>query len=69
VSLTLTKEELYEITGYKTAKNQRIFFQRLAIPAIVRPDGSLSVSRDHYRRLLTWSPEMPASRHIKSNSK
>lgn len=52
-SITLTDLELFEITGYKRAKEQKRHFDGLGVPAVIRPDGSLSVVRAH---LLNYRP-------------
>lgn len=51
--ITLTDAELLEITGYKLARYQKRHFDGLGVPAILRPDGSLSVVRAH---LLNYRP-------------
>lgn len=52
-SITLTDAELLEITGYKLARYQKRHFDGLGVPAVLRPDGSLSVVRAH---LLNYRP-------------
>ena len=47
-SLTLTREEIIEITGYKQVRKQKSHFDRLGVPNIIRPDNTLSVAREHY---------------------
>lgn len=49
--ITLTEAELFEITGYKRAKEQKRYFDGLGVPAVPRQDGSLCVVRAH---LLNW---------------
>ncbi len=50
VSLTLTPEEIVEITGYRRAHEQITWFKGLGVPAKRRADGSVSVAREHYLR-------------------
>lgn len=50
-SLTLSREELIEITGYKRTQKQKAHFDRLGVPNIIRPDNTLSVARVHYEQL------------------
>lgn len=50
VSLTLTPEEIVEITGYRRAHEQLTWFKGLGVPAKRRADGSVSVAREHYLR-------------------
>lgn len=59
VRLTLTEEEIVEITGYRRGYEQLAFFKSLGVPARRRPDGSVSVCREHYIRLGAATP--PAS--------
>jgi Domain of unknown function (DUF4224) len=47
-SLTLTPEEIVEITGYRRGHEQLRWFRSLGVPAKRRPDGSVSVAREHY---------------------
>jgi hypothetical protein len=49
-SLTLTPEEIVEITGYRRAHEQLTWFKGLGVPAKRRGDGSVSVAREHYLR-------------------
>ena len=49
-SLTLTPEEIREITGYRRAHEQLAWFKALGVPAKRRADGSVSVAREHYLR-------------------
>lgn len=51
--ITLSDAELVEVTGYKRAKEQKRHFDTLGVPAMIRPDGSLSVVRAH---LLDYRP-------------
>lgn len=46
-SITLTAAELREITGYVQAPKQKLYFDALGIPAVIKPDGDLSVVRAH----------------------
>jgi hypothetical protein len=50
-SLTLTPEEILEITGYRRAHEQLRWFKALGVPAKRRADGSVSVAREHYLRV------------------
>jgi hypothetical protein len=49
-SLTLSPEEILEITGYRRAHEQLRWFKALGVPARRRGDGSVSVAREHYLR-------------------
>lgn len=49
-SMTLTPEEIVEITGYRRAHEQLTWFKGLGVPAKRRADGSVSVAREHYLR-------------------
>lgn len=49
--ISLTEDELFELTGYKRARFQRRYFDALGIPASPRADGTLCVVRAH---LLNW---------------
>lgn len=60
MSLTLTPEELLEVTGYRRGADQLAFFRGLGIPAHRRPDGSVSVCRQHYLD-LTRRAEAPSA--------
>ena len=53
VSLTLTAEELVEITGYTRGAEQLMWFRGLGVPAKRRADGTVSVAREHYLRAGT----------------
>ncbi|WP_343656376.1 DUF4224 domain-containing protein [Cupriavidus sp.] len=46
-SLTLTKEEIIEATGYSQPAKQLEALRRAGIPADRRPDGSVRVWRHH----------------------
>lgn len=46
-SLTLTKEEIIEATGYRRAAEQLDALHKAGIPADRRPDGSVRVWRHH----------------------
>jgi hypothetical protein len=48
--ITLTPEELLEITGYQRAAEQLKWFRALGVPAKRRADGTVSVAREHYLR-------------------
>ena len=48
VSLTLTPEEIFEITGYRRGREQLAWFKALGVPARRRADGTVSVAREHY---------------------
>lgn len=47
-SVTLTPAEIVEITGYRRGHEQLGWFRSLGVPAKRRPDGSVSVAREHY---------------------
>lgn len=47
MSLTLTKEEIIEATGYTQAAKQLDALHKAGIPADRRPDGSVRVWRHH----------------------
>lgn len=55
-AITLLEHELEEITGYKLARYQKRHFDALGVPAVIKPDGSLSVVRAH---LLNYRPPRP----------
>lgn len=46
--ITLTAEELVEVTGYQRAAEQLKWFRALGLPAKRRADGTVSVAREHY---------------------
>lgn len=46
-SLTLSKEEIIEATGYKRGADQLAALLKAGIPADRRPDGSVRVWRHH----------------------
>jgi hypothetical protein len=46
--ITLTAEELVEVTGYQRAAEQLKWFKALGVPAKRRADGTVSVAREHY---------------------
>lgn len=46
-SLTLSKEEIIEATGYRRAAEQLEALNKAGIPADRRPDGSVRVWRHH----------------------
>jgi hypothetical protein len=48
LSLTLTPEEILEITGYRRAHEQLMWFKAFGVPAKRRADGTVSVAREHY---------------------
>jgi hypothetical protein len=51
--LTLTHDELIEVTGYTRGAEQLKWFKALGVPARRRADGSVSVCREHYLRAGT----------------
>jgi Domain of unknown function (DUF4224) len=55
-ALTLTPEEILEITGYRRAQEQLRWFKALGVPARRRADGSVSVAREHYLRAGSSRP-------------
>lgn len=62
--LTLTPEELIEVTGYRLHCKQLLYFQTLGVPAHRRPDGTVSVCRQHYLDLkrVSDAPSSPRPR-------
>lgn len=54
--ITLTPEELVQITGYQRAAEQLKWFHALGVPAKRRADGTVSVAREHYLRAGTKQP-------------
>ena len=52
MSICLTDEEIAEVTGRKHRDAQRTGLARLGIEHLVRPDGSLVVSREHFEEVL-----------------
>jgi hypothetical protein len=63
--ITLTDAELREITGYKRAKEQRRYFDALAVPVSVRPDGSLCVVRAHLLNLQPAQAQNGDSKRVR----
>ncbi len=53
--LTLTPEELIEVTGYKLHCKQLAYFRALGVPAHRRPDGTVSVVRQHLLDLQRYA--------------
>ena len=49
-SLTLSEEELFEITGYRRGHEQLQWLKQYGVLAKRRPDGTMSVAREHYMR-------------------
>lgn len=49
--LTLTEQQIVDITGYKQPSRQLKIFEALGVPAHRRVDGSVSVCRQHYLEL------------------
>lgn len=47
--VVLTPAEIFRISGYKRVAKQKEHFEALGVPAIIRPDNTLSVIRDHLR--------------------
>lgn len=45
--IVLQEDEVFAITGYKRAVDQKRHFDALGVPAIIRPDNTLSVVRAH----------------------
>jgi hypothetical protein len=56
VNLTLTPAELLEVTGSAIPGYQLRYFRALGIPVHRRPDGSLSVVREHLLHLQRSAP-------------
>ena len=52
MSICLTDEEIAELTGKKHRDAQRRVLVALGIEHRVRPDGSIVVSRDHFKEVL-----------------
>jgi Domain of unknown function (DUF4224) len=48
--LTLTPEEIAEITGYKLVSKQLKVLKAMGLPAFRRPDNTVSLGRAHYER-------------------
>lgn len=76
MTLTLTPAELTEVTGYRRAAEQLAYFRRLGVPAHRRPDGTVSVVRQHLldlqRRAETSSaprPQLKSSREQASEAR
>jgi hypothetical protein len=68
VTLTLTPDELVEVTGYVRGADQLRYFQNLGVPAHRRPDGTVSVCRQHYIELRrTTSPEQAPRPRLRSD--
>ncbi len=51
--LLLTREEVQEITHRKHQKRQSEVLRLLGVNHLVRPDGSLAVSRQHVEEVLS----------------
>src|SRR5260363_290715 len=47
-SLTMTAREIFDVTGYKQPARQKRVFETLGVPVHIRPDGTVSVCRQHY---------------------
>jgi hypothetical protein len=62
LSLTLSREELFEITGYKSARKQLEVLQHKGLPAFMRPDHTVSLGRAHYEQWVSSSRNEPARR-------
>jgi len=60
MSLQLTNEERIEITGYVRQADQLRYFKALGVPAHRRPDGTVSVCRQHYLDLRRLADNAPA---------
>jgi hypothetical protein len=54
-SLTLTAEELVEITGFKHPNKQLKVLQRLGLPAFMRPNNTVSLGRAQYENWVSRS--------------
>lgn len=62
-SLTLTKDEIIEATGYRRATEQLEALKKADIPADRRPDGSVRVWRHHITGVCSTNPPViPRSR-------
>jgi hypothetical protein len=57
--LTLSQEELFEITGYRAARLQLKVLQEKGLPAFMRPDNTVSLGRVHYKLWLTEQNKKP----------
>lgn len=58
MNLTLTQEELIEITGYKLASKQLDMLRAWGLPAQLRRNNTVSLGREHYTR---WQTEQNRS--------
>lgn len=59
LSLTLTKEEIIEATGYKRGADQLAALLKAGIPADRRPDGSVRVWRHHMTGIAAHKQKAP----------
>ena len=62
VSLTLSKQEIVEATGYTQAPKQLDVLLKAGIPADRRPDGSVRVWRHHILGIAMPTLQQKASR-------
>ncbi len=66
MTICLTPDELFEVTGYRRAHEQLEYFRALGVPAHRRPDNTVSVVRQHLldlqRRADAPSPPRPRLR-------
>lgn len=68
MTLCLTPAELHEVTGYRRGADQLAYFRALGIPAHRRPDGSVSVVKQHLLELRRLADAQSASRpHLRSD--
>lgn len=61
-SLTLTKEEITEATGYRRPADQLAALLKAGIPADRRPDGSVRVWRHHLAGIGATKAKAPRPR-------
>jgi hypothetical protein len=60
--LTLSHEELIEITGYKLPSQQLRVLCEKGLPAFLRPDNTVSLGRTHYELWLVEQTNKPKNR-------
>jgi len=64
--ITLTKDELYKVTGYKVQAHQLRILKELGIPARRRTDNSIAVLRVHCMFPVSSTPSrQPQLRSLK----
>lgn len=60
--ICLTPAEIIEVTGYRRGADQLAYFRALGIPAHRRPDGSVSVVKQHLLELRRLAEAQSADR-------